>query len=112
MRTGSVDEELIRRVTEQIVTHVQPEKIILFGSWAWGRPHADSDLDLLIIRDSPLRRDKRAREIHQLFASRKFPLDVLVYTPREVEMCQKMKGSFIRYILDHGRVLYEQPEQD
>lgn len=102
-----IDEELIQQVTEQIVAHTRPEKIVLFGSWAWGEPDANSDLDLLIIHDSALRRDKRAREISRLFTSRTFPLDVLVYTPEEVEQCLKMKGSFVKYILDRGRVLYD-----
>lgn len=104
-----IDEKLIQQVTDKIITHVQPEKVVLFGSWAWGEPDTDSDLDLLVIHDSTLRRDKRAREISRLFASRRFPLDILVYTPREVEQCQKMQGSFVKYILDHGRILYERP---
>ncbi len=102
-----IDERLIQQVARKIVEQVRPEKVVLFGSWAWGEPDADSDLDLLIICDSTLRRDKRAREILRLFSARKFPLDVLVYTPQEVEMCRRMKGSFVRYILDHGKVLYE-----
>jgi predicted nucleotidyltransferase len=98
---------LIQEVTDRIVAAYQPEKIVVFGSWAWGEPDADSDLDLLVIKDSKLRRDKRGTEVRKLFASRRFPLDVLVYTPQEVEKCLTMKGSFIRHVLDQGKVVYE-----
>jgi predicted nucleotidyltransferase len=102
-----IDEDLIQQIADRIVTHVEPDKVVLFGSWAWGEPDADSDLDILVVKESSLRRDKRAREVRQLFASRRFPLDVVVYTPHEVEQCLRMKGSFVKYILDQGRVLYE-----
>ena len=104
-----IDQVLIERVAKTIATRLQPEKIVLFGSWAWGEPDEHSDLDILVIKRSSLRRDRRAREVSELFASRTFPLDVLVYTPTEVERCSKMKGSFVRYILENGRTLYERP---
>lgn len=102
-----IDERLIQEVTDRIVAAYEPEKIVVFGSWAWGDPDADSDLDLLVIKASNLRRDKRGQEISRLFASRRFPLDVLVYTPEEVKKCLRMKGSFVKYVLDQGRVVYE-----
>ena len=98
---------LIKDVVNKIVKEVKPDKIILFGSYSWGNPTPDSDLDLLIIKESKLRRDKRALEIDKLFADRLFPLDVIVYTPEEIGLCLKMEGSFIKEILEQGEVLYD-----
>lgn len=98
---------LIRDVVNKIVKEVKPDKVILFGSYSWGKPTSDSDLDLLIIKESTLRRDKRAMEIDKLFADRQFPLDVIVYTPEEVGQCVKLEGSFVKEILEHGEVLYD-----
>jgi len=102
-----IDQTLIEHITDTIVTRLRPEKIVLFGSFAWGKPDVHSDIDLLVIKRSSLRRDKRAREVSELFPTRTFPLDVLVYTPAEVERLRRTKGSFVRYILENGRTLYE-----
>ena len=51
MTKQRVDHQL-RKITDQIVRDYQPERVILFGSWAWGTPHHDSDVDLLVIKDS------------------------------------------------------------
>ncbi|MBN1661098.1 MAG: nucleotidyltransferase domain-containing protein [Anaerolineae bacterium] len=104
-----IDQALIEHLVKTIATRLQPERIVLFGSWAWGEPDEHSDIDILVIKHSSLRRDKRAREVSDLFASRTFPLDVLVYTPAEVERLRKMRGSFVRFILENGRILYERP---
>ena len=102
-----ITQEIIRDVARTIVEHVQPEKVVLFGSCARGNLTADSDLDLLVIKESELRRDRRAQEIYRLFSRRQFPLDIVVYTPDEVAECLKTDGSFVKDILEHGRILYD-----
>lgn len=99
--------EIIRGITNKIKTHFQPQKIILFGSYAWGKPTEDSDIDLFLIMESNLRRDERAVQISDLFSYRLFPLDVIVYTPEEVELSLKRGSPFTREILTKGKVLYE-----
>jgi len=106
-----VSEKVIQDVTETIVRAFHPQKVILFGSLIWGEQRADSDLDLFVIMDSDLRRDQRAAQISRLFPYRDFPLDILVYTPKEVKLSLERRNPFIRAILTKGRVLYErEPE--
>ena len=94
------------QITDKIKTHFNPQKIIVFGSYAWGKPTEDSDIDIFLIMESNLRRDERARQVQKIFSQRTFPLDVIVYTPEEVEQSLKRGNPFIREILNQG-VLYE-----
>lgn len=102
-----ITEKVIEDVLQKILDHANPEMVVLFGSYAWGAPTRDSDLDLLVVKKSELRRDERALEISRLFANRMFPIDIIVYTPDEVGQYQKIEGSFIKDILENGRVLYD-----
>lgn len=97
-----VKKETIERVIRKIKKQFKPQKIILFGSYAWGKPTDDSDLDIFLIMDSNLRRDLRAHQVQKVFSERKFPLDVIVYTPQELEMSLKRGNLFIREILEKG----------
>jgi len=94
------------QITDKIKTHFNPQKIIVFGSYAWGKPTDDSDIDIFLIMESNLRRDERARQVQKIFSQRSFPLDVIVYTPEEVEQSLKRGNPFIREILNQGG-LYE-----
>jgi len=89
------------------VKHFHPEKIILFGSWAWGEPTGESDLDILVVMDvdgSPIR---KASEISRIARPRFLPMDIIVRTSDEIERRIKMGDPFIRRIMNHGKVLYE-----
>lgn len=101
-----ITEELIQIVTEKIVQNFNPEKIILFGSLARGEMRQDTDLDLFIIMPSDLRRDNRSVEISKIFSGRLFPMDILVYTPEEVNMSLRRNNPFVKEILEEGRILY------
>jgi len=90
------------QITDKIKTHFNPQKIIVFGSYAWGKPTEDSDIDIFLIMESNLRRDERARQVQKIFSQRTFPLDVIVYTPEEVEQSLKRGNPFIREILNQG----------
>lgn len=102
-----IAEKLIAGVVKTIVKNFKPEMIILFGSHARGEATPDSDLDILVIKESDLRRDLRATEIDNLFAKRMFPMDIVVYTPDEVRRLKDLEGSFIKDILENGEILYE-----
>ena len=67
----------------------------------------DSDLDLFIVYETSLRRDKRARQIKDLFRPYPAPMDIFVYTPVEIAKFSKQEGSFIKEILNTGKVIYE-----
>ena len=98
--------EMVKEIVEKIKIQFHPQKIILFGSYAWGKPTEGSDIDLFIIMESNLRRDERAVQISDFFPYRLFALDVIVYTPEELELSLKRGNPFIKEILTKGKVLY------
>jgi predicted nucleotidyltransferase len=97
----------IDSIKEVIIKNIQPQKLILFGSYAGGTPTKDSDLDLLIIKQNEKPRYKRARDIHRLFNPYPCPMDILWYTPEEIKRVENEKTSLIKKILDKGIVLHE-----
>lgn len=98
-------EKQIKKITDDIVNRFQPEKIILFGSYAWGEPGPNSDIDLFIIKAAGDTR-QLAREIDGFLFPRPFPIDLLVYHPDQVKKRQRMHDFFIEEILHKGKVLY------
>lgn len=97
----------IQQVVQKIVKEYKPEKIILFGSYAWGKPHEWSDLDFFIIKNSQKRRIDRERELRGLLIGNNFPpLDLLIYTPQEVEKRIFIEDFFVKDILTKGKTLY------
>lgn len=101
-----VTEKQINEVVKKIIENYQPQKIILFGSYASGTPGKDSDVDLLIVKKTDLPRFKRPREIHKLFNPYPFAMDILVYSPGELEKWADHPSSFIHNVLKKGKVLY------
>ena len=102
---NSITREKIQQVVDKIVKEYQPEKIILFGSWAWGEPHEDSDVDLFVLKDTEESTRDVARKIDGSIFPRPFPLDIIVYKPDQAEKALKY-DFFIRNIISRGRVLY------
>lgn len=98
--------ETLPQAIEAIVHAIKPEKIILFGSYAYGEPTPDSDVDLLIIWDTDKPRRERVVTISLLLYPRRFPVDIIVRTPRELEE-ELPHNFFLREILSKGVVLYE-----
>ena len=96
---------IIERITEAF----HPRRIILFGSRARGESGQESDLDLMVEMETDLSPPRRAIAIDALFGLRGWAMDVLVYTPREVEEQRRYRNSLLRVIEAEGRVLYEQP---
>src|SRR5437868_15476154 len=80
-RGADVPMRMIRRFARQVAEEFHPDKIILFGSYAYGTPHADSDVDLLVVMPA---RDEHAQAVRILWRlAAPFPLDLLVRTPKE-----------------------------
>lgn len=99
----------IRRFARQIAERFRPEKIILFGSYAYGTPHVESDVDLLVIMPA-------ANEISMsiritLAFEPPFALDLIVRTPKRLERRLKEGDWFLREIMEKGKVVYEAPHQ-
>lgn len=97
----------IDEITRKIVQEFQPEKIILFGSRAWGIPTEDSDIDLFIIKDTNKSTREVARDIDGALWERTIPLDIIVYTPAKVDKWLKIGDFFINDIIHKGKILYE-----
>lgn len=103
-----IRDKLIAEVANKIKEKFQPQQIILFGSYAWSKPTKDSDVDLFVIMESKLRRDERSRVIQEIFYDRTFPLNIIVYTPKEVKESLERGNPFIEEILNKGKLLHEQ----
>ena len=96
----------IEDVVGQIVARFQPEKIILFGSFAYGHPHPESDVDLLVVMDTQLNGPRQAAEILMSIRYR-FGLDLIVYTPQTLATRLTWGDPFLLEITRQGKVLYE-----
>jgi predicted nucleotidyltransferase len=98
----------IRRFARQIAERFHPDKIILFGSYAYGTPHAESDVDLLVIMPAY---DVVNQSIRiGLAFERPFSFDLFVRTPKQIARGLKENDWFLREIIEKGIVLYEAPD--
>lgn len=99
---------LLNEITHRLVDEFQPEEIILFGSYAWGTPDKDSDLDLLVIvSNSDLSPARRAIRAHRRLQGLNISKDILVRTRAEVEHFRHIRASLEHRIFEKGNVLYE-----
>jgi uncharacterized protein len=96
----------IQAFSQQIADKFQPERIILFGSYAYGQPNEDSDVDLLVILPFEGLPVQKAIAIRQQIKS-PFPLDLMARTPEQVQQRLDMGDFFMQDIIQKGRVLYE-----
>ncbi len=101
--------EALPAVVQRLIAALQPEKIILFGSYAYGKPTTDSDVDLLVILETVASSTERYLAVSRLLYPRPFPVDILVRTPREIKQALRKGDFFIQEIVSQGRVLYERP---
>ena len=103
----TLDQRLLDTATRRLVAEFQPEQVWLYGSHAWGQPHADSDVDLLVVvphsDESPIRRSQRE---HRCLRGLRMPKDVLVETRQEVDRVRDHTTSLENTILTRGRRLY------
>lgn len=95
----------IRRYAREVVRKFGPERVVLFGSYAEGRPTEDSDVDLLVVMEHD------GRNMEQAFAIRKsiprtFPLDLVVRTPAELQRRLNQNDTFLTSIWQTGKTLY------
>ena len=97
----------IKQAALKIAKEIEPEKIILFGSFAYGKPTPDSDVDLLVIMESDERPAKRATAIYLVLSGKTFPMDILVRTPAELSHRLAIGDFFIKEIMERGKVVYD-----
>jgi len=96
----------IRELSRRIAHEFRPQRIVLFGSYASGRPTPDSDVDLLVVVPHEGRSVEKSVEIRMKLRPA-FPLDLLVRTPEKVRQRIAMGDAFLRDIMQNGKVLYE-----
>lgn len=96
----------IQRIVQQIVERFDPQKVILFGSYASGSPTEDSDVDLLVVMDTKEEPIHAAARIAAAI-DHPFALDVLVFKPATLRSSFERKGSFATEVMTKGKVLYE-----
>jgi uncharacterized protein len=102
--TGEVLEDIVQR----IVSHLQVEKIILFGSYTnpFIVPTSDSDIDILVIMESSETSANRTLTISRLLRPRPFPMDILVRTPQEIRISLENGDGFFQEIMTEGKIVY------
>ena len=101
-----VDGKALRRIVRRIVHSLRPEKIVLFGSYAYGRPTPDSDVDLLVVMETSAPPAERYLAVSRLLRPRPFPVDIIVKTPEEIRHALERGDSFISKVLTEGVILY------
>jgi uncharacterized protein len=108
MITDKRIQKIIREVVEKIKTEYQPEKIILFGSYAYGTPTEDSDIDLFIVKETDKRRIDRFVEVRELIYDPDLQISIqpLVFSPGEIEKRLAIGDQFVEEILEKGETLY------
>jgi predicted nucleotidyltransferase len=97
----------IKRYCDAIARAFRPEKIILFGSHAYGHPHRDSDVDVLIIMPNAKRHGRRPSLAIRRKIPAGFPVDILVKEPRDIAKRLREGDSLLEEIVSRGRVMYE-----
>lgn len=102
-----IDKSTISNIVHRIATIAKPDKIFLFGSYATGHANEDSDIDLLVIKDTLEPKHKRSIEIQRLLIGSKIPVDILVYTNDEFENEKLNKFSFINSAIFGAQLMYE-----
>lgn len=101
-----IERKNINALAGQIVTQFKPQKIILFGSYAYGTPTPDSDVDLMVVmphKDSPsIQAAQIRKKVHA-----GFPMDLLVRSTTEIRQRLKIGDLFIKEIIEKGLPIYE-----
>lgn len=101
----------IRAIAQHIAEKFDPEKIILFGSHAYGKPTAWSDVDLLVVMDAPKGEVETALKIRKSLPLLTFGLDIVVRSRKVIEKRKKLGDWFLIDITEKGKVLYERNNQ-
>lgn len=96
--------KVIQKITNTIVSDYNPEKVILFGSYAYGKPNKSSDLDIAVIKNTKKSYHDRLIELRGLIRTT-LPIDFFVFTPNEVDK-YKNTNPMVKEIMDKGKVIY------
>ncbi len=99
---GILKEKIVKKLSK-----INPEKIYLFGSYAWGNPTSDSDLDLCVVEKSYSSRWDEKKKIYELLKEIEIPKDILVPTKQEFDFYSHENGSVYKEIYDKGLLIWD-----
>jgi len=111
LRVKKVDEKLLEEIVKRILDVVNPCKLILFGSWAYGRPHRGSDLDILVVIEDNI--ESRYDMMVKLYGGLRgihISKDIVVATLSQIEEWKNVPQAFITTIVKKGKVIYERKD--
>lgn len=98
----------LEEITARLVAEFEPEAVYLFGSYVWGEPDEDSDLDVLVVvAESDLSPARRMTRAHRALRGTGFPKDILVKIQAEFERYREVRTTLMAQIFYDGRKLYE-----
>lgn len=101
----------IRAVVRHIAEHFKPDQVILFGSYAYGHPTPGSDVDLLVVMDTPEGDWPLAWAISRSLSPHPFGMDILVRSRAEIERRIALGDWFLEEVMTRGKVLYARPDR-
>ena len=101
-------QQVINDIIQSLISQYAPEQAILFGSYAYGHPTADSDIDLLVIKETQAQPMERRVQVRRLASAvrRGIPFSPLVLTPSELAQRLVMADPFYREIVSRGKLVY------
>jgi len=104
---SAINNDILEDITKRLIIELNPIKIYLFGSYVWGNPSKDSDLDLLVVvKHSEFSPAKRASRAYRCLRDIFFPLDILVKTKDEMDRFSKVPAALESKIIRQGKLLY------
>lgn len=106
-KVRKISESLLDEIARKIVDHFRPDQIVLFGSYAYGEPKTDSDLDLLVIMDTEMRPAARSAAVARICRPKYVAMDIVVRTPEEIQTRLRDFDPFLEGIFKFGRTLYK-----
>ncbi len=101
---------ILSKLTGALIKRYSPERIIIFGSYAWGKPTKHSDIDIFIVKNTKKKPIERFAEVQKLLYGlhESIPIEPLVLTPEELNKRLALQDPFILRILKEGKTLYGQ----
>jgi len=100
----------IRAIVKRIADQFHPDKIVLFGSYAYGKPKPWSDVDLLLVMDTPLTPNKQRRAISEFLYPKPFSIDIVIWSASELQERIDEGDWFLQEAVERGKVLYEKAD--
>lgn len=101
-----ISETLKKEIVDKITSSVNPDKIFLFGSYAYGSPTPDSDLDLAVIIQDVKSKHKESVKLYKILRGIDLPKDIIVSSSEEFDFYKNEPGSVFKTINEKGVVLY------